>query len=437
MGCIVPILRAGAALVLGVVLFVGFALLLVGGILSDKLLEADFYANIITAESAYNRIYVEVLVDDELEETTNKLLGNINVVSQHETVDLLMQIIPPKYLQEEVEGSIGRAISNLSQGSGEFDLYLNLTKLLESVQPVMFHYLDQKIDKVGLFDSDPMYCLVDGPPDPRLLEIAGDYMFLFTSMAEGEVPVSAPDLSGLAPLCRQLLFSIFYKRLMGSTDLSAEVINSLRAQYDGLKESFESGDALWVLKVAYRPLTESRIDGAILQIRRDLGDGDRLHLIRQLDEWYESFSEAQFRDGVSYWKERISNALNFGRVFGVTMVFGSAVLMGLVFFPTPSKMLIWPGIALVFTGLYFFVAGKIVENRALDTLAGLINNSTDNKLDVPSSVTQLLEDLLFSFGSEFAGGLVRPSLNLLILGVILVGASCLVVLISRSISVRK
>ena len=437
MGCIVPILRAGSGLVLGVVLFVGFALSLVDRNVSEKLLNAEFYGDIIAAESTYNRIYDEVLVDDELKETTNRLLGNINIVSRQETVDLLRQTIPPEYLREEVEGSVGRAISRLSQDSGELDFYVDLTKPLESVKQVMFDYLEQKIDEIDLFESGHIYCLLDGPADPRLLEIAADYMIVFTSMAEGEVPVSAPDLSALPMLCRQVLFSVLYKRVMESSDLSAEVISSVRVQHDVLKASFESGDALRVLKVAQRPLMESRIDGAILQIRRDLRSGDRFDLIHQLEEWYDSFSEAQFREAISNWRDRIPKSLNFGSHLGVTMVFGSAVLMGLVFFPILSSMLIWPGIAFFITGFYFFVAAKITENKVLDTLAGILENSPDNNLNVPQSVTQLSEDLLISLGSAFVGGLSGPSLNLLILGAVLIGASLLVSLISRSVSVVK
>ena len=161
MGCIVPILRAGSGLVLGVVLFVGFALSLVDRNVSEKLLNAEFYGDIIAAASTYNRIYDEVLVDHELKETTNRLLGNINIVSRQETVDLLRQTIPPKYLREEVEGSVGRAISRLSQDSGELDFYVDLTKPLESVKQVMFDYLEQKIDEIDLFESGHIYCLLD------------------------------------------------------------------------------------------------------------------------------------------------------------------------------------------------------------------------------------------------------------------------------------
>jgi hypothetical protein len=435
MGCIVPILRAGAGLVLSVVLFVGFGLSLVGSNVSDKLLNAEFYGDIIAAQSSYNRIYDEVLVDDELKETVTGLLGNINVVSKQETASLLRQIVPPEYLRGEVENSIDRAIAQLRQDSGSFDVYLDLTKPLESVKQVMFDYLDQKIDEAEVFESDTVYCSVDGLTYPRLSEIVDDYMTLFTSMAGGEVPVSAPDLNALPQICRQVLFSIFYERFTESRDLSPKVISSLKAQHDELKASFDSGDALNVLKVAYRPLTESLIDGAIYQMRRDLGDGHRFNLIRQLEEWYDSFSDAQVRSGVSNWKEKIFKAPNFGRVTAVIMVFGSALLMALVFLPSLSKMLIWPGIAFFITGSYFFVAGKVAGNAALEALAGLLAASPSNNLEAPLPVTQLFEDLLFAFGAAVAGGLSRPSLNLLIFGAVLIGVSLLTVLISRYRSV--
>ena len=43
MGCLTSLLRAGAGLVLGVVIFVGFLFVLILNNFSDKLLSADFY----------------------------------------------------------------------------------------------------------------------------------------------------------------------------------------------------------------------------------------------------------------------------------------------------------------------------------------------------------------------------------------------------------
>ena len=77
MGCIISTVRAAAALFLGVVVFVGFLFLLVVGNFTDKLLNADFYNDTIAGQDSYNRIYDEVLVDPEIRDRTDELLGNI------------------------------------------------------------------------------------------------------------------------------------------------------------------------------------------------------------------------------------------------------------------------------------------------------------------------------------------------------------------------
>ena len=114
MGCLTSILRAGAGLVLGVVIFIGFLSFLVLNNISDKLLSADFYKNTIAAEDTYNRIYDQVLVDDQLKDKTAEILGDIQDVSHQEIVDLLRQILPPAYIQEQVEESIDRTVDYIN-----------------------------------------------------------------------------------------------------------------------------------------------------------------------------------------------------------------------------------------------------------------------------------------------------------------------------------
>ena len=99
MGCIFIILRSVFSLILGVVVFFGFLAFVLNDNLTDQLFEADFYTGIIIGENTYERIYDEVLLDEELEDTTRDLLGDIQVVSQQEIVELLKKIVPPEYLQ--------------------------------------------------------------------------------------------------------------------------------------------------------------------------------------------------------------------------------------------------------------------------------------------------------------------------------------------------
>ena len=99
MGCLISIFRAGATLVLGVAIFVGFLSYLIMNNFSDKLLTADFYNDTLAAEDAYNRIYDEVLLDDELMDTTEKFLGGIEIADHQDVIDLMREVIPPEYIQ--------------------------------------------------------------------------------------------------------------------------------------------------------------------------------------------------------------------------------------------------------------------------------------------------------------------------------------------------
>ena len=82
MGCAGSIVRSLISFVLGVAIFVAFLGLLVASSFSDKLLSADIYIDTLAEENeagkdAYDRIYDEVLLDPELKETTEDLLGDI------------------------------------------------------------------------------------------------------------------------------------------------------------------------------------------------------------------------------------------------------------------------------------------------------------------------------------------------------------------------
>ena len=100
MGCLTSILRAGAGLVLGVVIFVGFLTYLILNNFSDKLLTVEFYTNTIAAEDTYNRIYDEVLVDDE----SNLILGE-HLVGPHaeEVINLFALAIRNGITAEQIK----------------------------------------------------------------------------------------------------------------------------------------------------------------------------------------------------------------------------------------------------------------------------------------------------------------------------------------------
>ncbi len=433
MGCLISILRAGAGLVLGVVIFIGFLSFLILNNFSDKLLSADFYKNTIAAEDTYNRIYDQVLVDDELKDKTAEFLGDIQVVNHQEIVDLLREILPPAYIQEQVEGSIDRTVDYINEDVDVLEAYVDLSEPLNNVKPVMFAYMDGRIDELQVEE-------IQGIPDctpAGMGGVADRYLETFNGLAEGAIPESIPSIEQIPAACRIILFELAFESLVDDAALSAAAKQSLNAGKADLREPFATGDTLGVLKVSAKLLAGPLMDDAIERVREDLVDGDRFDLIHQLAEWDDSTTEAQIRDDIDEGRDWISRGNNFGDLTSLIMVIGGAALMGLVFFPKLSGMLRWPGIALLITGVFFFVAGKIAESEVPDRLTDVIETGADKVSDVPPSVTDLGGDILISFGSQLTDGFVGPSLTLLIIGAILLGSSFFTIIIGRFVPFVK
>ena len=418
---------------LGVVIFVGFLLVLILNNFSDKLLSADFYVSTIAAEDTYDRIYNEVLVDDELKDRTQELLGDIKVVEHQEIVDLLEEIMPPAYIKGQVEASIDRTIDYINEDVDRLEVYVELAEPLENVKTVMFAYIDAKIDGLRVEETQGF----GGCTPSSLGGLAERYVDTFSGLSEGVAPESIPSIKEISAPCRIILFELVFGSLVDDSGLSDDAKQSLNDGKGELRLPFAMGDTLEVLKVSTRLLAGPLMDDAIESVRADLDENGRFDLIRQLAEWDDDTTEAEIRQDIDDGRVWISRANNFGDLTSLILVIGGAVLMGLVFFPTFSSMLRWPGVALLITGTFFFAAGKIAESEVPDRLTYVIESGADKVSEVPPSVTDLGGDILISFGSQLTDGFAGPSITMLVIGAVLLGSSFFTIVIKRFITIVK
>ena len=301
----IDILRSVVALVLGVVVFFGFLFLLLLNNFSDKMLSSEFYIDTIAGEDTYNRVYDEVLLDEELLETTQDLLGDIQVVSQEDIVMLLRQIVPPEYLQSEVERSTQRTVDYFNEDRGTLDLYIDLGPPLDKIKPVLFQYIDQRIDGLVLEDLGRPECTPD-----RVNELAGRYEARWVELADGKVPQAVPSLESLNSNCRNLVFELAFTRLVVGSSLNDEAKAGLLATEGEIRQAFVvEGDTRFVLKLAARPLATPIMDDAIARVREELDEQDRLDLIHQLALWNADFTEAELRFDIDTSRKWLNRGL--------------------------------------------------------------------------------------------------------------------------------
>ena len=234
-----------------------------------------------------------------------------------------------------------------------------------------------------------------------------------------------------------IIFELAYGSLIDGAGLNESTSAILENSKEDLRAPFENGDTIQVLKVSARLLAEPKIDTAIDGVRENLTGTGQFDLISQIVEWDGDRTESQLRADLAGGRDWISKASNFGDMTSLVMVIGGTAIMGLIFFPTLSGMLRWPGTTLIITGGFFFAVGKIAQSKVPEALSDAWETSADRVSDVPPAVTDLGTDILVSFGSQLTDGFVAPSITMLTFGVILLSTSFSSIILKRFIPVLK
>src|SRR3972149_2414678 len=101
--------RAILSLLLGALVFLGLLAFLLVATVRDNFLSADFYTDALTDNDIYNRVYDDLFTDPDFAYRAKQLMGNFAVPTE-DIAGLARQILPPDYLQTQVEGAVNGVI---------------------------------------------------------------------------------------------------------------------------------------------------------------------------------------------------------------------------------------------------------------------------------------------------------------------------------------
>ena len=437
------IVRPLLTVTLGLLVFVAVGILTVDRVVSNKLLNADFYTEIISQQDTYNRIYDEVLLEDDVRRASAELFP-ADLVSHEDLVGIIRNVVPPEYLRGQVEGAIDSIIeylredgSPVTDNTGQLQIYVELGPALARVKPVLVAYIQGRIDRIPEDPPEDSNCTPGG-----VNQLAERYSDLHREIAAGRTPASIPSLEALAKLCRVLIFDAAYgaseiATLIGRDDflsqrgLDTRVVEGLQDIRGEIRTEIVAGNAKGALKAAVPALVSPVVDDEVERFRAEwLDEGDRLELIDATGEP----AATEIRADAEEFRKELSRGRKFTRLWGIGLLVGGALLLLLVHLTNLGRGLRRVGVSLVIAGLVYFGIAKLLQSIIGQGSAGLLNEITSGQPDIPESLTRLIGDILVSLARNLAQGMDDLALPVLIAGAAVFAASFFIPIGRRLVS---
>ena len=410
------ILRVIGGLILGLLVFAGLAYLLLVVNITQRLDDPELYRAAFTETDAYNRIYEEVLVDAAVQDQTLDLLGGVGLDAQ-EAIEVLSDVMPPAYLQEQTEANIDRFTGFLSHDLERLDLYLELREPLDRVEAVVLDTAEQVITELAI--EEPRSAAAECTAD-SLQSLARDLADEFAGLSAGQLPESVPSLEALDEDCRRQEFDNWIDQVASNPQLDSDTARIIEVERDDLRESFIEGDTRAFLAKAVAPLVSPVIDDSLREIRRDLQMNDRLDLLEKLAESSDDLTREDIEEWADLLRDAVSAASGTGRMVALLVVIAGSLLLAAVHIRNPTNMLRWPGLSLLLGGgvclVVGFVLNSVVPGRMRDAVVASWS-------DTPTGLIDLAGDLLESLARQFTAGFIPGVAIVLTIGAVLFGAS--------------
>jgi hypothetical protein len=140
-------------------------------------------------------------------------------------------------------------------------------------------------------------------------------------------------------------------------------------------------------------------------------------------------TEAELRAEIASFRDQVSRLQRWGKTIALAVGVTATVVMLLIYLPSLTNALRWPGLTLLLTGGVLYVLAKVLENTLPPRLNDLIDSNIAGMSQLPPSAVELMADISHSLVQRSVEGIATPALVLLVLGAILFASSFLVPLL--------
>ena len=413
------LLRVLGSLALGLVVIAGLLYLLVVVNIIQRLEDPELYRAAFTETDAYNRIYDEVLVDAAVQDETLDLLGGVGLET-HESIEVLRDVMPPAYLQEQTEANIDRFTGFLSHDLERLDLYVELGEPLDRVEEVVLDKTEQVITELEI--EEPPTVATECTAD-SLQSLAGDLADEFAGLSAGQLPESVPSLETLDEDCRRQEFDKWIDQVASNPQIDSETARIIEDEKDDLRESFIEGDTKAFLEKAAAPLVSPVIDDSLEEIRQELQVNDRLDLLEKLAESSDDLTREDIDESADLLRDAVNTLSGTWRMLSLLVVITGSLLLVAVHIPNPKGILRWPGLTLLLGGVMCLLFGFMLNSAVPGMIGEVFAQAEADSSDTPSALISLVGDLMESFARQFTGGFIPGTVTVLVIGAVLFVAS--------------
>ena len=397
---LIPLFRPTVTLILGIVLFLGclgFALVnSVGG----SLLNSDFYLDNLAENDVYNRIYDVVLLDKEFADTTQDLMGGVQV-PQQDIVGVAKEIIPPAYLQDQVEGAVRGAIDYVNKDTDDLLLFIDLRPSLERIEPTLLGYIDRRIDELQEVKVDSI--------DELERELETFYRLLEDGKIQDITQIPAIEDSPVPVDNYADAFEGAFATLDNDPDFPRRALDELDERSSEIKGHLGDGRVKDAVKASVRGLASPLIDNAVAELKKDLDYRSRLDLVQKAAE-QNGVTKEEFLDRFDFAREVIGRGW-VAKWLALVVIAGAGLMMAAVQLPRMASALRFPGIALFFSGVLVLALGLITRYQLLKE--PLNRESADA---IPPSLVDIINDLSTSMASDVGSGVIMFSIIVIVIG---------------------
>ena len=242
-------IRIFSALLLGIPFALAFTYYLAASAADATVLEPDFVASALQRSGYYDRVYSEVLLRPEFSTWTGSFIGGFEVADD-ERAQLLEDLAPSTYLQEETERNISALLMYLNGSSDDLDLYIDLdTPLLDS-GPATLEFVDRKIEaleSVAVTSSE---------------ELSTEIVTLLQTLNAGTLPTHAPSADAITVERRIQAYQEALGTIERTGAVSSQAMGNLRQSESEALALIGQDKLREALKLSGRSVTEVRIEQA-------------------------------------------------------------------------------------------------------------------------------------------------------------------------------